>query len=179
MIFIMSEILLITGPAGAGKTTACKAFAKGAKGVWAFISQDDIRMFVKAGFKNPSKDWDEKTKVQWDVSITICSDMAIRYKENNINCIIDCFASPDVSFGKWEQALKNMRYKVIVLLPGVEETIKRNNQRTGDAKVKLSQVKEYHEWHSRWEEDKRVTLIDTTTLSVSDVVKKIGEMTKF
>lgn len=174
----MSEVLLVTGPGGAGKSTACEAFAKTAVGVWAYLSQDDIRQLIRAGFKNPSQGWDDETQVQWDVSINICADMAKRYQEHGINCIIDCFA-PKGTFDKWEQALNGINYKIIVLLPGVEETIKRNNQRTGDAKLNESQVKEHHEWHAMWEGDQRAKVIDTTTLDVGDVVKKIGEVTKF
>ncbi len=171
----MSKVLLVTGPAGAGKTTTCEAFAKTAEGVWAFISQDKIRQFIKAGFKNPSHAWTDETQAQWDVSIDICADIAKRYQGKGINCVIDCFA-PQGSFDKWEPAFTGVEYKIVVLLPSVKEAIKRNNQRTGDAKLKESQIHEHHEWHSMWDRDKRATIIDTTSLSLDHVVEAIGEL---
>lgn len=47
----MSKILLVTGPGGAGKSTACGLFADSVSGTWALIEQDEIRRQVKAGFK--------------------------------------------------------------------------------------------------------------------------------
>lgn len=169
----MSEVLLVTGPAGAGKSTTCAEFAKSGNGMWALIEQDHIRQFVKAGFKNPSDHpWTDKTQTQWDVSVDICGDMARRYQQRDINCIIDCFA-PLGSFDKWAKAFKNVDYKVIVLLPDVEVAIERNSQRIGDARLKESQVREHHEWLAAWQEDERARIIDTSKLSVEGVVQAI------
>lgn len=171
----MSEVLLVTGPAGAGKSTTCEEFAKSGDGMWALIEQDHIRQFVKAGFKNPAKPpWTDETQTQWDVSIDICGDMARRYQQRDINCIIDCFATLD-SFDKWDKGFESVDYKIIVLLPDVEVALARNNQRSGDAKLLESQVREHHEWLAAWHDDERARVIDTSKLSVQGVVQAIRE----
>lgn len=171
----MSRILIITGPAGAGKSTACEAFAKDSEGTWALISQDHIRTFIKAGFKNPSdKPWTDDTQKQWDVSQAICGDILRRYKDMEINCIMECFA-PKGSFDKWERHLEKLDYKLIVLLPHVNEAIHRNGQRTGAALLKEAEVQEQHEWFSAWVDDSKVTLIDNTKMSVADTVNAIKQ----
>lgn len=172
----MSKILLVTGPGGAGKSTACGLFADSVSGTWALIEQDEIRRQVKAGFKNPSEyPWTDEMQKQWDVSIEICADIATRYKNVGISCIIDCFAASK-SFDKWEKALQGLDYQVVVLLPEEDETVRRNNQRSGEAKLKESQIREHHEWFAMWRDDKRVKIIDTTNYSIDEVVEELTNL---
>lgn len=171
----MSEVLLITGPPGAGKSTASREFAKTTDGMWACIEQDAIRQLVKSGFKNPSDPWTKDTETQMNVSIDICGDMAKRYQQAGINCIIDCFA-PLEDFDEWAKALKGVTYRIIVFLPEVEEAIARNNQRTGDARLKEAQVKQQHEWLSAWRNDPRATILDPTNMDVQGVVRAIANI---
>lgn len=168
----MSEILLITGPPGAGKSTACEAFAKTGDGMWAFIEQDAIRQLVKAGFKNPSDPWTKATETQMNVSISICGDMIKRYQESGINCIVDCFITLDpYVFDKWQAALKDVTYKIIVLLPEAHEAVRRNNQRTGDNRLNETQVHDQRELMAAWRDDSRAVIIDSTAMNVPEVVQ--------
>lgn len=168
----MSEILLVTGPPGAGKSTVCEAFAKTSDGIWAFVEQDAIRQLVKAGFMNPSDPWTKNTEMQMSTSINICGDMARRYQQSGINCIIDCFITLDpYVFDKWQATLKGVTYKIIVLLPNVKTALARNSQRTGDARLNEELVHNQHEEFSAWRDDPRATIIDTTNMSKDNVVQ--------
>jgi tRNA uridine 5-carbamoylmethylation protein Kti12 len=170
----MSKIVLLTGPPGAGKTTVSKEFAKIAQGTWARVEQDAIRQFVKAGFKNPSDPWTKETEIQMNVSITICTDMAKRYQQANINCIIDSFITLDpYVFDKWQAALEGVTYKIVVLLPTVEKAVAQNNQRTGDNKLKEELVKDQHKEFSEWHKNPKATVIDTSAMNVTEVVQAI------
>jgi len=174
----MSEVLLITGPPGAGKSTACEAFAKTADGMWAFIEQDAIRQLVKAGFKNPPDPWTKETETQMNASIDICGDMAKRYQQFGVNCMVDCFITLDsYTHDKWQKAFDEVAYKIIVLLPAVEKAVARNNQRTGDNRLKEAQVRSQHELMSAWRDDPRATIIDSTNMSVPDVVQALRAAT--
>jgi len=175
----MSKILLLTGPPGAGKTTASKAFAKTANSTWALIEQDAIRQLVKAGFKNPADPWTKETETQMNVSIDICADMARRYQQSGINCIIDCFITLDpYVFDKWQTALEGIAYEIIVFLPDVEKAIAQNNQRLGDARLNEELVASQHEEFSAWQGNPQATVIDTTAMSVSDAVQAIRNLAK-
>lgn len=167
----MIKILLVTGPAGAGKTTACNKLAESCEGMWAYISQDDIRQYIKAGFKSPADKWTDDTEKQWDVSIAICADMARRYQETGINCVIDGFAPPPMgSFDKWEKPFEGLDFKLAVLLPDVETTVKRNAQRTGNTKLKESQIRNHHAWFSEWANESQAKIIDSSSIDTNQVV---------
>jgi cytidylate kinase len=175
----MSEVLLITGPPGAGKTTASKEFAKTADGMWALIEQDAIRQLVKAGFKNPSDPWTKDTEMQMNASIDICGDMARRYQQYGINCIVDCFVTLDpYVFDKWQAALKEVTYKIVVILPEMQTAVARNNQRTGDERLKETQVRDQHKLLSAWRHDTRAIIIDSTNMDINGVVQAISDSVK-
>lgn len=175
----MSQVLLLTGPPGAGKTTASKEFAETVGGMWALIEQDAIRQLVKAGFKNPADPWTKETETQMNVSIAICGDMAKRYQQAGINCIIDCFITLDpYVFGKWQAALEGMAYEIIVFLPKVEKAIAQNNQRLGDDRLSEELVASQHEEFSAWQGNPQATVIDTTAMNVSDAVHAIRNIAK-
>lgn len=173
----MSQVLLLTGPPGAGKTTASKEFAKTADGTWALTEQDAIRQLVKAGFKNPSDPWTKDTEAQMSASIDICGDMAKRYQQYEINCIIDCFITLDsYTHDKWLRALEGIDYKIIVLLPVVEKAVDRNNLRTGDNRLAEAMVHNQHEEFSAWRDDPRATMVDSTNMNVVSVVQAIEDI---
>lgn len=142
--------------------------------MWAVVEQDEVRQLVKAGFKNPADPWTKNTETQMNVSIAICGDMARRYQQSGINCIIDCFITLDpYVFDKWQTALEGIAYKIIVLLPQADTALARNNQRTGDAQLNEKLVNDQHKEFSDWRNDPRATIIDTTNMDVSDVVQAI------
>ncbi len=53
-------VLLITGPAGAGKSTAAAAWAARQTSPTAHISLDDVREFMVAGYADPRDGWIRK-----------------------------------------------------------------------------------------------------------------------
>lgn len=145
--------------------------------MWALIEQDAIRQFVKAGFKNPADPWTKDTETQMNVSIAICADMAKRYQQSGINCVVDCFITLDpYVFDKWNTALKDITYKLIVFLPDVNKAIMQNNQRTGDTKLPEKLVIEQHEEFSAWRNHSQAIVIDTTTMDLPNTVQVLKNM---
>jgi adenylate kinase family enzyme len=171
----MAKILLVTGPSGAGKTTTCKEFLKHAEGVWAYLNQDDIRQFIKAGYASADdyeKNWSVETKRQWDVSIPICADTAKRYQAAGINCLIDFFA-PFEEFQIWKKYLENIRYSVIVLLPNEEFTVNRNSMRQFPAKLRENKIRQNYRKFDTWQADDAV-IIDNSNLEILEVVSRLS-----
>ena len=165
----MSKVIILTGSSGAGKSSAGEKLAKTLLGTWAFISQDGTRKFIKSGFKSPDEPWTDETKKQWEVSIAICSDMIKRYHQAEINCVVELF-SPPAEFEKWRKRLKNIPYTLIVLLPNLEENIRRNANRK--IPMKEFQVRENYEWFSAYKTDQAI-ILDTSHQTLAETVKHI------
>src|ERR1700680_4938474 len=122
----MSKVILLTGPAGGGKSTTADKFASESKETWAHIEQDTIRRFIRSGFANPSEEWTDETRKQWVISVDICCYTIRKYHENGINCIVDAFISP-TRFQEWKERLKGIGFKLVVLLPELQTTLKQNS----------------------------------------------------
>lgn len=170
----MAQVLIITGPSGAGKTTTSQQFLQSASGEWAYVNQDEIRQMVVAGYESAGdyeQNWNDGTKRQWAVSIPICADICMRYVEYGINCILDIFAPPE-EFEKWKPHLAGIDYKLVVLLPNVDITVARNAGREERSRLKENKIRQNHSYFQEWKNTKAAVL-DTTTLSLNEVLKLI------
>ncbi len=171
----MAKIILINGPSGAGKSTTSKALMKEMKGVWALVSQDDVRDLVKTGYESANgmvDTWSASLKNQMAVSIPICCDMIRRYNEFGMNCILDFYADP-TDFTHWKSELKGLDYVSFILLPDVATAVGRNNERTGTARLSDEKVRVNHAMFDIEKFPKDVHFLDTTSMPVSKVVTAI------
>jgi predicted kinase len=63
-----SSVLLISGPAGAGKSTVADAWAHTSKQPCAHLQLDEFRQLLKSGYIDPRSDWDDQTQAQLDLA---------------------------------------------------------------------------------------------------------------
>jgi len=173
----MAKLLLITGPSGAGKTTVSKSLLKQLTGEWAYISQDDLRQLVIAGYASADDyehEWSEEVRRQWNVSIPICVDVAKRYLDVGINCIIDFYATPN-EFEKWKKELKDIPYTLIVLRPDLGSTLERNRSREERAKLKDNKIRQNYKAFEEWSQTE-IRVVDTSKEKVSVTVEAIEKI---
>lgn len=173
----MSKILLLTGPAGAGKSTTSRAFLEEAQGEWAYINQDDIRQLMKAGYSSADgyeSEWSVQTKKQWGVSIPLCCDMVRRYNEFGINCLVDFNASP-TGFREWEKYLTGLNYVLVVLLPDEHTVLSRNRNRDERSKLKDRKIQQNYHKLADWS-DHEVIIIDNSLTSLDDTIKDLMQL---
>ncbi len=172
----MSKILLVNGPSGAGKTTISKAFLKKAKGTWAYINQDEIRQLIIAGYASADdyeENYTEETRQQIKVSVPICADLVKRYYENNINCIVDFFATPE-TFKTWKEYLGDTPYKLVVLMPNQKVNLKRNAERDY-GRLKRKKIIKNHTQMQAWK-NTEVTILDTSSQEIAETTASIKNL---
>lgn len=127
-------VLLITGPAGAGKSTAAAAWAARQTSPTAHISLDDVHEFMVAGYADPRDGWNDATQRQYELARLHRACIARSFVDEGVTCVIDDAIFPlwaDVNYEGWKAELRNTPHLLIALLPDEVTVIHRNIQRHG------------------------------------------------
>ena len=167
------HVILLTGPAGAGKTAAASAWAKSHRHPTVHLSIDIIRKFVKSGYANPEDGWDEETQRQYDLAQTACSVIARQYVEGGYCCAIDdaVFPNwPEVGHGRWQAALAPIQHRLIVLLPSFDKVLERNRARSGTSRLKEPTLRIIYDEMIEWRAHSDTVVIDNSDLTIEETV---------
>ncbi|HZC07223.1 MAG TPA: AAA family ATPase, partial [Ktedonobacterales bacterium] len=120
--------LVITGPAGAGKSVAAETWAQAQSQPTAHVSLDDVREFLRTGYADPRDGWTPEVDRQYQIARSLCAGMARRYVSEGITCVIDDAVFPlwdRVDFPSWRVALGETPSYLIALLPSYEAVVER------------------------------------------------------
>lgn len=170
--------LLITGPAGAGKSAAADHWATRQTHPTAHIDVDDVRELLKSGLADPRDGWSPATARQYTIARANCADMARRYVAEGITCVITDAIFPlweSVNYTGWSEALGETPHEMIVLLPSYEAVAARNARRHGRRLLAPAMLATIYEMMLPWREQQRFPVIDTSSLSIAETAQAITE----
>ncbi|MCA1224079.1 AAA family ATPase, partial [Streptomyces sp. 8L] len=144
--------VLLIGPAGAGKTTVARHWARTRRVPTAHISLDDVREWVCSGFADPQSGWNEHSEAQYRLARRTCGFAARNFLANGISCILDDAVFPDrpvVGLGGWKRHV-GPGLLPVVLLPGLEVVLERNAKREGNRRLADEEVAGIHGRMAGW-----------------------------
>jgi AAA domain len=169
-------VLLLTGPAGAGKTTVAAEWAATRGSPTAHVSLDDVRDFVKADYANPEDGWNEKTQAQYDFARELCAMIARRYVESGIGCAVDDAIFPEwteVGYDRWDRALRDVQHALVVLFPRLEVALQRNGEgHDGHRRLRAETLRMIYDDMLPWR-DTNASIIDNSDLSIAETVAEV------
>lgn len=178
-----SFVLLLTGPAGAGKTTVARAWATTQKRPTAHISLDDVRDFVKSGYAHPPDGWNAATEQQYHLARQGCASLALNYAKAGFLCIIDDAIFPNwesVNYDGWHRLLLEVPHHLVVLLPKFEYLVERNQNRSGHRLLSETMLRTIYEMMLPWRDQSAFPVIDNSELSIEETVARLqSEAEKF
>jgi hypothetical protein len=126
----MSIAVLLTGPAGSGKSTAASLWASQGNVPRACIDVDALRLLIRAGAALPEDGWTRETQRQWNVGTDLCVAMARVYGRHDIDCIIDVYAPPTSAPAEgWTDITAELQLRRVILFPSMEVCMERNRRR--------------------------------------------------
>jgi chloramphenicol 3-O-phosphotransferase len=163
-------LILLTGPAGAGKTATADAWARWQRRPTLHLSLDDLRDRVKAGYANPEDGPSAAMFEQLALARTGCAQLARLYAGEGFGCVIDDAIFPGehlAGYAPWVEALAPLRPLLVVLLPSFESVVRRNAPRTGHRRLREATLREIYDLMTPWR-TAGVPVIDNTKLTVDE-----------
>ena len=162
-------ICLITGPAGAGKTSVTKALAKKFPRSVA-INVDQLRGMIIGGYKKPWP-YDNEAELQLSLSAKNACDIANNFLESGFSVFIDDLVGRKL-LGQYSEYFKNDNFKTFLLLPSLESLLKRFDERGENEELR----KRTHDLHKSFSEKKdklNCKVIDSSNLTLEETVEEI------
>ncbi|AXG76870.1 AAA family ATPase [Streptomyces paludis] len=169
--------VLLIGPAGAGKTTVARHWARSRRVPTAHISLDDVREWVCAGFADPQSGWNEHSEAQYRLARRTCGFAARNFLANGISCILDDAVFPDrpvVGLGGWKRHV-GPGLLPVVLLPGLEIVLERNAERSGNRRLADEEVAGIHGRMAGWY-GSGLPIIDNSTYDVETTARALDDV---
>ncbi|MFG2870504.1 AAA family ATPase [Streptomyces sp. NPDC048338] len=169
--------VLLIGPAGAGKTTVARHWARSRRVPTAHISLDDVREWVCSGFADPQSGWNEHSEAQYRLARRTCGFAARNFLANGISCILDDAVFPDrpvVGLGGWKRHV-GPGLLPVVLLPGLEIVLERNAERSGNRRLSDEEVASIHGRMAGWY-GSGLPIIDNSKYDVETTARVLDEV---
>jgi chloramphenicol 3-O-phosphotransferase len=171
-------LILLTGPAGAGKSATADAWARRQARPTLHLSLDDLRDRVKAGYVNPEDGPSAEMFRQLRLARMGCAALARLYVGEGFGCVIDDAVFPDAhpaGHAPWLEALAPLRPLLVVLLPSFEAVVRRNAPRAGHRRLRAATLREIYDRMTPWREA-GVPIIDNTELTVDETAATLDEV---
>jgi chloramphenicol 3-O-phosphotransferase len=153
-------VALFGGPAGAGKSTLARAWCATRRQA-AHIELDEIRNLIISGRADPQELSDLQT-AQYQLSVEAACSLARAFAHGGCDVAIDDVFEPAAFERYWRPQLDGLPWKLVSVLPALEETLARSAPRA-------KQVREEHirTQHARCREWDTSVRIDTTGLDIN------------
>ena len=145
--------LVVTGPAGVGKTTVAARWAASRQAPTAHVSLDAIRRQVVAGYADPQDGWTQEAAMQHRLARGFAASMAVSYVRAGITCVVDDAVFPDrddVGWEAWDAALESVPHGLIVISAPFADVAARNALRSPSDRLRDDILAEIHERMAGW-----------------------------
>ncbi|HLG11656.1 MAG TPA: AAA family ATPase [Dehalococcoidia bacterium] len=154
-------IVLFGGPAGAGKTTLAAAWCATRERA-VHLQLDDIRSFIVSGLADPQGGGPEVGQ-QYALAVTACCSLARVFATGGYDVAVDDVLEPPAFEACWRPELEDLNPEVLIVLPSIQETLRRSVSRQKRVKQELTKLQ--HAASQVWP---AALCLDTTGLSVAE-----------
>lgn len=173
---MVDHVLLISGPAGAGKSSVGEQWASSRQNRCAHIELDDFRRLLKSGYVDPRDEWNDEAQYQLDLARLNVASVTKNYIEAGVEVVVDDVAFPDwepSGLERWRIALAPIEIDFVVLFPNWKTVMERNSGRIEEDRLPVPMLRKIYDDMVAWKTREGVTVIDNSDLTVTESVSEI------
>jgi chloramphenicol 3-O-phosphotransferase len=169
LVVVNPIVLLLAGPAGAGKSTLARAWCH-TRLVAAHVQLDTVRNLLVQGLVDPRAVGEPGQAEQWQASVTATCALVRSFAESGIDVAVDDLMLPADAQDIWQPMLNGLSTHLVVVLPSLEEALARGRSR--DKHVPEQLVTSQHDRSARWPRQRQ---LNTTGQTVGESVNALLE----
>jgi chloramphenicol 3-O-phosphotransferase len=164
-------LILFGGPAGAGKSTLARAWCA-TRPRAAHVELDGVRHLIVAGRADPQRPGPLQGE-QYALSVRACCALARVFLDDGYDVAADVVLEPVAFERYWRPQLGGMDWRLVVILPSLEEVLRRSQARA--KRVLEAHSRAQHAACTSWSPAHRV---DTTELTVEQSLALVRAATR-
>lgn len=166
----MTDLYIITGPAGAGKSTISKKIAEN-KSKSVLIEGDGIYHQVVSGYVQA---WKQGNHL--DIFWKICIDMIDIYLSNGYTVVFNYIVNPE-NIKALQDKFKEYKIKFIILITDERTLLSRDKERPKDCQMGERCLTLLNNFKNK--NYNKNNFLDTSNLSVNETLEEIEEDNKY
>lgn len=166
----MTDLYIITGPAGAGKSTISRKIAE-SKSKSVLIEGDDIYHQVVGGYVQA---WKQGNHL--DIFWKICIDMIDIYLSNGYTVVFNFIVNPE-NIKALQDKFKEYKIKFIILITDEETLLSRDKERPKDCQMGERCLTLLNDFKNK--NYNKNNFLDTSNLSVNETLEEIEKDNKY
>jgi chloramphenicol 3-O-phosphotransferase len=169
LVVVSAQVLLLAGPAGAGKSTLARAWCH-TPPVAAHVQLDSVRELLVQGLVDPRAVGQSGQAEQWRASVAATCALVRSFAESGIDVAVDDVLLPTDAEGVWLPLFTSLAMRLVVVLPSLDESLARGRRR--DKHVPGHLVRAQYAGSARWPRQRH---LDTTGQTVEESVNALLE----
>ena len=166
----MTDLYIITGPAGAGKSTISRKIAE-SKSKSVLIEGDDIYHQVVGGYVQA---WKQGNNL--DIFWKICIDMIDIYLSNGYTVVFNYIVNPE-NIKALQDKFKEYKIKFIILITDEGTLLSRDKERPKDCQMGERCLTLLNDFKNK--NYNKNNFLDTSNLSVNETLEEIEKDNKY
>lgn len=171
-----ASLLIMSGPAGAGKSEFAELWGESRTSPCARVSPDAIWDLIKSGHVYTDEGWTDEVDRQHEITLDGSAGLVSNFLRNQISVVMDEVvfpAWPKSGLEAWERRLPGVELNMVVLMPSWEVIVNRNAQRSGRDDLPEPMLRKIYDDMQGWREQSKYPVIDNDKLTVEETVAMV------
>lgn len=173
------SVLLISGPAGAGKSEFAERWASTRSYRCARVTPDEVWDLIKSGRADAVDGWSEEHRRQHELTLDGTAGLVSTFLRNEVSVVVDDVVFPEwpeSGLEAWERRLPSVALRLVLLMPSWNVIVRRNAERSGRDNLPGPVSRKIFDDMNGWREQSQYPVIDNGEMTVDETVERVERL---